>query len=968
MKKTLIILASLISFKSAIANDLDIAITNNYLDENSYQNATINIAQGTSISADNDVNIMTRNGFIENLDITNNGSLTSNQIANIYIQGETRNASIVNNGSLTTNDYVNIYFDGFGKDSGQSTASVVNYGTISSNESNIRAISRLEYDLNFEDVHYNYDFELNNYGLIQSNDQLENYSISIILNEDLTNNATIINSGENARIISENHKAIAIENANIFTLSNLKADNLSLENSNTKIEGANSAIDVSANSYQIINSAIIENSSAQATVKISEVTNNSSINNSGQIINEGQGAAISSLADSGNIEITNSGLISSAGDIAIYATNSDNFTLNILQGSQINGQVYATVNQGGSLNLNILANLDANEYSALRAQIASIDSYLISLNSSNSLIINDSQTTSAIRVSGGLENSGQIGTLDLVNGNITNSGTINNLNFDANNANSTVNLRDGSTTNFLSINGSGNQINFYQGASVGQINNNSATNFNFIDGNYEFTNNLNGAGNITLDGNHMVVISGNNALTGNIIANNSELKINGSTAGNVIINNGSILSGNGSVQNLTLNAGAVIAPGNSIGTLNVNSVSYNNSTISNFEFNRLNIDKVVAAQNATIDGILNLNIYQDSGDFVVSRNIIESTNGNISGQFSQINVENNYAASLDYQGQAVRATIASKINSNILDSQIFLQNNLVNLVQNNIKNQLQSSNIKEGKFKTWINFEGFENKRENLEDSRSFKSNGQLIAAGFIYAGQSLDFAATIFSSFSKINRGYYLGQEDVNSNGASITLSKKYQNFSNYLEVGGGILNGDFARQVLINNQMENSKAKISGDFGYLTLGATYNYNKNIGFRGDTTLQRVRINNINETGLTHANLAISANKANSLNFEIANFYQGNINLAGKFFKENNYQFEISANHGQLINSKNVLITQENTSYNLTTQYNQGFIFGVAAQINSRISQDLLLSLKVKRRQNNNFYENNASFNLRFDF
>ena len=192
------------------------------------------------------------------------------------------------------------------------------------------------------------------------------------------------------------------------------------------------------------------------------------------------------------------------------------------------------------------------------------------------------------------------------------------------------------------------KLTFTKERKLAQLIINANTIYNLIDGNYEFSNNLNGSGDITFAGNHMVAISGNNNLTGDLIANNKELKINGSTAGDVIINNNATLSGNGFMQDLTLNAGAAVAPGNSIGTLNVNSITYNNSSISNFEFNRTAIDKINATDNAIIAGTLNLTSYQDSGEFVVAQNIIETTNGAVSGQFSQVNIDDNYIINLQY--------------------------------------------------------------------------------------------------------------------------------------------------------------------------------------------------------------------------------------------------------------------------------------------------------------------------------
>ena len=109
-------------------------------------------------------------------------------------------------------------------------------------------------------------------------------------------------------------------------------------------------------------------------MQITEVTDGGSINNAGEIINNSTSAAIYSDG-AGDVEITNSGLISSEGNIAIYSTGSNNFTLNILEGSIINGQVYAVVTTGGSFNLNIQTDLTGSEYSALASKIASIESY-----------------------------------------------------------------------------------------------------------------------------------------------------------------------------------------------------------------------------------------------------------------------------------------------------------------------------------------------------------------------------------------------------------------------------------------------------------------------------------------------------------------------------------------------------------------------------------------------------------------
>ena len=84
MKRILITFLYSMVVKSAVAIDLKITPTDNYLDNNDYEMPSILIDQETNINATTNINnIMTR-GSIENLTIINDGNLDAD-ILQIFI-------------------------------------------------------------------------------------------------------------------------------------------------------------------------------------------------------------------------------------------------------------------------------------------------------------------------------------------------------------------------------------------------------------------------------------------------------------------------------------------------------------------------------------------------------------------------------------------------------------------------------------------------------------------------------------------------------------------------------------------------------------------------------------------------------------------------------------------------------------------------------------------------------------------
>ena len=459
------------------------------------------------------------------------------------------------------------------------------------------------------------------------------------------------------------------------------------------------------------------------------------VTNAGTIKNDGAvpGFYRSALYFSGgNTTINNSGTIQTASDsdYAILLNNaSNNLTVNILTGSNINGKIRSL---GSNNILNIKEEINADSLNTLMGQIDnSVGSWTTKINSGGTLTvasgktisgaitndtgtINNSGTISNLSLlSGSVTNAGTISNMSLFTGSVTNSGTISNMSLLTGSVTnsgtiSNISLLGGSITNSSTItnasftagnitnSGTISALTFANGGAYGNINNTGTMTMNVASQNVDYGNALSGNGTIIKTGANRLQLTGTSTHSGQFSVNGGELKVNGSTASQVVMADGTIISGTGTIGALTLQSGATLAAGNSIGTLNVSgAINLNAGSSTAIEFNNVVMDKTIATGNIAVNGQAAFSLYNYGADnnFVVSQNILETTGGTVSGTFSSTTIDNaNFIVSTDYSNNAVRATISKKLNSSTLDAQLSLQNSIGRMVTKTVTDELNDYN------------------------------------------------------------------------------------------------------------------------------------------------------------------------------------------------------------------------------------------------------------------------------------
>ena len=153
--------------------------------------------------------------------------------------------------------------------------------------------------------------------------------------------------------------------------------------------------------------------------------------------------------------------------------------------------------------------------------------------------------------------------------------------------------------------------------------------------NSTFSGNINGSGNLALNGGGTVTLSAANALTGvTTVGANTTLNLSGSLAGTVTVNATGHLAGNGSAAGATING--EISPGNSIGTLTF-SGSTTLAGVSTIELDpgASTADLInITSGGITLGGDLNVSLL--SGAAAGSYNIIDAPS--FSGSFANVNL------------------------------------------------------------------------------------------------------------------------------------------------------------------------------------------------------------------------------------------------------------------------------------------------------------------------------------------
>ncbi|MBP7709508.1 MAG: autotransporter domain-containing protein [Rickettsiales bacterium] len=687
------------------------------------------------------------------------------------------------------------------------------------------------------------------------------------------------------------------------------------------------------------------------------------LDNSGTITSSASGLHIANGSSTGSFEITNSGTIdNSANSNTAYATiafsagqtatinnsgsiianassgykaidvTGGNFTLNILAGSSIIGDI----NAAGSNNvLNIKTNLSGTNYDTLAAQLTG---------SSWTKNITSGVTVDLVSLSG--------------SDSISNSGTI----------------------SALSVSGSGNTLNLNSGSSTGNISNSGALTIATGSSNFTYSNAISGSGSITKTGSGRLELSGTNTYSGATTISAGELKVNGSASSSAVtIASGATISGSGTVGSLTIQSGGTLATGNSIGTLGVSGdLTLASGSTTNFEFNSSGIDKTTATGNINIAGTANFQLYgSNSGYFVTAKNILETSGGTISGTFDNVSTQSGFSTNLTYGSSAVSARVSTNLNNNMLDGVVSTQNSVSKLLSESLSEQLQNGQILEDqKTNAWISGGGFDTHLSSNSNTSAYSTNGSILAAGLTKNYGDHQLTAGVFNSQSSAKRFTYAGRDQIDSSGLALALGKNFNNnlgnFYAFTQFGAGFYRFDASRDVLFNSSAQSAKGSGNGNFQFVGLGANQKIKTNLSGEfaifTSANLQKTNRNGWSESGLLEGNVAVSKSAANTLNTELGAYYK---NATPKFLqlpKDSSYKLELSGYKSDLISKKNATVTEGSAKYSLGTTYNQKFTLGGSASFAVPLSEKSSVTAKLSRRQNGNFKESAALINYLYGF
>ncbi len=751
----------------------------------------------------------------------------------------------------------------------------------------------------------------------------------------------------------------------------------------------------------VANSNVISYSNNQPFILLDgDYANGITITNSstGQVTATDDGAEIvqafnlgsSSASTPNNITINNSGIFATHGDHAFpiylvgtflnppsppHFTPSNpthyNFNLNnsgsITSDTPFYATVYAVMYDDAGINT-------INNSGTISGGDRAID-----LVGGGSAIINNSGTISgtnnfASSVTGTLYFSG-MASAEVTNSGVITAGSVskNAIFFSDVTSNATVNILDGSliTGKIVGSNHSGvvNTLNIKSHISTNQYNELSGQLVN------TWTKNL-------ASGSVFTVANGETLLLAGLNISGGDLNVNGTTTGSVEIGSGSKLSGIGTLDSVTMLSGSTLAAGNSIGTLHVNGNLVLNSGSSDMvEFNAGSMDKVIATGNAIINGNLTLTPYSYSpaaGYFVTSQNIIE-TSGTVSGSFANVTTQdsNSYVSNIDYGNNYVRATVARKVGSDVLDANILSQNAVGRLLTKSISGKLYSANhMEDKKISSWFSSGAVNSRMDATASSAAYSSSSWVNSAGLLTSHEGLQLVGGFFNSVSSNSRYVYSGSDRLNTNGLMAGIGKNhntsYGEFYTSSQVGIGFYNFDSVRNAVVNGVGQSAKGSGNGSFEYLNAGVSYKVptilKGDLNLFTSLTLQKTSRSRWSESGFSVGDVSISKSSANTASFEIGTSYQEEISNVFKLPQGSFYKVEVNGYKTELKGKKNATVSQGSASYALSPQYHQNFSIGGSGAISVPVTKSSTVSLKAERRQNASFRENLGSFNFLYKF
>jgi uncharacterized protein with beta-barrel porin domain len=750
----------------------------------------------------------------------------------------------------------------------------------------------------------------------------------------------------------------------IVNYGSLINNNSSLSEGLINVNGGNTSI------IQYTNGTITANGT-KAVIDIVNTNNGiTSIENSGTISatnTEITKGVINILGGSANISNL-SGTISAAdaNDNAIFLDSglSGNLKVTVNSDSVFSGKI----SSGGAKNVIAISEsgtITGSAYKALfdRMRSLTVDSTIRAGSSwsyqlvSGTLVSEDTDTNADDIVINGGNLSNNSGTLDKVlftSGTITSGGTISDLQFDTTGAYGNI----ASTTN-------------------------GSVNLNVDSANVTYGNELSGNGALIKSGASRLSITGNsNTHSGTFDVAAGELKINGTTASQVIVEDGALLTGSGSIGSLNVQSGATLASGNSIGTMNVvGNITLNSGSTDLIEYNNVAMGKTQTTNgNISVAGnaIFNLFNYPD-GNFVVSQNILETTNGIRTGTFDSTSTTNsNYIVSTDYTAKAVRATVSRKLNASTLDAPLAIQNSIGRLMNKSLADQLQAySDSNKEKAAVWVSYNSFNGNKDDLENSSNYSFSGDLKSVGIVKKAGSVDLIASAFNSQSSANRSDYFGKDKIETNGGSIGLGMKYKmplktSLYSTIQLGFGAYNSHNRRGVGVNGLEQAANSESKGSFKQISIGTTYNVPTSktgkFTFSVLVGVQETKNNGFNENGLSYGNLNVSESRAKNFNYEIGLGYQNEFAKMFMLPSKSSYRVELTGYQSNLYAKDNATATQGNASYLIAARYNQNFIVGTNISATLPITEATRFSGKFTRRENGNFKESIVGAELKHQF
>lgn len=826
---------------------------------------------------------------------------------------------------------------------------------------------------------------------------------SLVINNN--EGATMHNSGDGGSILS------------ITPNTNLKFD-LTFNNSGTLLADGEFANIIVATRFSSVNGG------------------STTINNSGTISKtfSGDSTAAIYLAGGENFVINNSGTLEagSSSDEVIRISTYDSVTVNVLEGSEIVGNIYSNATSNV---LNIQKSVNYSQYNALNGQLtgsswttniasggtltlASSETINTVNSTSGSSIVNGGTITNANINSGSVQNSGTIDNANINGGTVTNTGAITTLNANSGTSitnagyisslvtSGTVSLsltaptipgsiptpssvpggsidsitNNGTLTISLNLIPSVTSIGTHPLTSspIGEITNNGTLYFSGF-GNSNYIGNITGSGGFTKSGSDIYTVSSTQNYSGATIVSSGELKVNGSIASSSLttVNSGAKISGTGTVGNLTINSDATLAPGNSIGTMNVaGNLTLNSGSNTAIEYNNVAMDKVIASGNIAVAGTANFSIYNFDAqkNFVVSQNILETTGGTLSGKFDNVAIDQDqFLISTSYSSTAARATISKKLNSSTLDAPLFVQNSIGRMIGSSIATHLNDNrNLEENKTTSWVSTSAFNGSRGSIQNSSPFSTNGYLLSAGMVKSYEDFQITGSVFNSYASANRYSYFGKDEIDTNGFALGLGKAFGDFYNSIQVGAGFYNSNNRRHVEVNGVAQTARSNSDGNFKYINAATAYNLDlKDYGkiiMSFSAALQDNQNNGFSENGLSFGNYSSSKSSAKTTNLEAGISYRNEFARALKLPQNSFFELGFNGYQSNIHNKKAATISQGNANYQLYSQYRQGLVFGASALASLPLNEATRVFAKLERRQNGSLRDNIGSLELNYKF